>query len=189
MSQVPTLGGLLLAAGLGRRFGGNKLLHQVEGVSLIQRTFAAVPANLFTRGVLVSSYPEILKQGIQAGYHSIENPFPEQGQSLSVVLGLSALEDLDGVLFAVCDQPWLTRDSVEGLIQAFIKSPDAIVALSHQGRRGNPVIFPRALFPALLSLEGDQGGRAVIQKNLHRLLLVEVAEEELQDVDLVGDLG
>ena len=60
MRAAATVGAVLMASGAGSRFGSNKLLHPVEGRPLIQRAFAALPAALFDRAVVVSRYPEIL---------------------------------------------------------------------------------------------------------------------------------
>ena len=183
------LGAVLMASGAGRRFGGNKLLHPVDGVPMVERAFAAVPAELFDRAYVVSCYPEILTLAGERGYLPVPNPDADQGQSASVRLGLSRLTDLDGVMFCVCDQPWLRRDSVERLLADFAAHPDCICALSWRGERGSPVIFPPDLFPELLALAGDRGGGAVIRARQDRLRLVEACSpDELQDMDTPFDL-
>lgn len=177
-------GAVLMAAGAGRRFGGNKLLHPVEGVPMIRRALAAAPAELFERACVVSCYPEILALAGERGYVPVPNPDADQGQSASVRLGLSALMDMDGVMFCVCDQPWLRRDSVERLLAEFAAHPEDICSLSWRGERGSPAVFPRDLFPELLALTGDRGGGGVIRANAARLRLVEAGgAEELRDVD------
>lgn len=181
------VGAVLMASGFSRRFGSNKLLEPVEGVPMILRAFDALPAALFERAVVVSACPEILAMAGERGYLPIPNPGAAEGQSASIRLGLSELPDMDGILFAVCDQPWLRRKSVERLLERF--SAGCICALSRQGKRGNPVIFPSSLFPELLALTGDQGGGRIIRANPHRLRLVEAEDVwELQDVDTPIDL-
>ena len=178
------LGAVLMASGAGRRFGGNKLLHPVDGVPMIERAMAAVPAELFSRACVVSRYPDILALAGERGYVPIPNPDAAQGQSASVRLGLAALADMDGVLFCVCDQPWLRRDSVERLLADFSAHPGCVCSLSWRGERGSPAVFPRDLFPELLALTGDRGGGGVIRAHSSRLRLVEAsAAEELRDVD------
>ena len=181
------VGAVLMASGFSRRFGANKLLEPVEGIPMILRAFDALPAALFERAVVVSACPEILAMAGERGYLPIPNPGAAEGQSASIRLGVSELPDMDGILFAVCDQPWLRRKSVERLLERF--SAGCICALSWQGKRGNPVIFPAGLFSRLLALTGDQGGGKVIQANPRRLQLVEAeALRELQDVDTPIDL-
>lgn len=183
------VGAVLMASGAGRRFGGNKLLTGVEGTPLIDRAMAALPPGLFARAVLVSRYGEILARGARAGYLALPNPGAEEGISASVRLGVGALSDMDGILFAVCDQPWLARASVEKLLAAFRAEPGRIAALGWQGRRGNPVVFPRRLFGELSALAGDIGGGAVVKRHPDLLTLVEAGSaRELADVDAPEDL-
>ena len=178
------VGAVLLASGAGRRFGGNKLLAQVDGVPLIRRAMAAVPPVLFARAAVCSPYPQILALAEAGGYLALRNGRAQEGISASVRLGLAAMEDLDGVLFAVCDQPFLTTESIKRLLNAFKESKNAICALSWQGRRGNPAVFPADLFPELAALTGDVGGGAVIRAHPERLVLVEGPHpRELLDVD------
>ena len=183
------LGAVLMASGSGARFGGNKLLCPVDGAPMILRAFAAVPAGLFARACAVSCYPDILALAEARGYLAVPNPDAAQGQSASIRLGLSRLTDLDGVLFSVCDQPWLRRESVEKLLADFFACPDSVCALAYEGRRGNPMVFPAALFPELLALTGEQGGGRVLQAHPQLLRLTEAASAaELRDVDTPADL-
>lgn len=184
------VGAVLMASGFGRRFGENKLLYPVESVPMIERAFAALPPSLFHRAAVVSSYPEILALAQARGYLTVPNPDAGQGQSASVRLGLAALGDVDGALFAVCDQPWLRRESVERMLADFSAHPGHICALGWRGQRGNPAVFPAALFPELLALTGDRGGGVVIRAHPQLLRLVEAeSERELRDVDLPADLN
>ena len=96
---------------------------------------------------------------------------------------MAHMQDMDAVLFQVSDQPLLRRDSVEQLVEVYRSHPDRLVALGHDGVRGNPCLFPASLFPELLALEGDHGGSAVIRRHEDRLLLVEASPRELTDVD------
>lgn len=178
------IGAVLMASGAGRRFGGNKLFYPVDGVPMIQRAFANLPAELFDRACVVSCYPEILTLAGERGYLPVPNPNAAQGQSASVRLGLGELLDMDGVMFCVCDQPWLKVDSVKRLLADFSAHPGCICSLSWKGERGSPVVFPRVLFPELLSLTGDRGGGGVIRAHRELLRLVEAGgAEELRDVD------
>ena len=182
------VGAVLMASGSGARFGSNKLLYLIEGAPMFEHAFAAVPPHLFAQSCVVSCYPEILEQAKRSGFQAIFNPHADEGQSASVRLGLSALLEMDGALFCVCDQPWLSKKSVEHLLAEFMAYPDCICALSWQGVRGSPVIFPRDLFPALQALTGDRGGSGIIRANRDRLRLVETSTPmELQDVDVKPD--
>lgn len=86
------------------------------------------------------------------------------------------------------DQPLLRRETVERLLDAWSREPGRIAALAHSGVRGNPVVFPAACFPELMTLEGDRGGSAVIKRHPGSLLLLEAEARELMDVDYLSDL-
>lgn len=106
------VGLILMASGFGRRFGGNKLLTRVEGRPLIDRAMDAYPPRLFARTAVVSQYHGILSLAARRGYFPCPNPGAREGISASIRAGLSAMDGTDGALFAVCDQPWLTAESV-----------------------------------------------------------------------------
>ena len=183
------VGAVLLASGAGRRFGSNKLLADWHGAPLICRALSAVPPALFSRAAVCSPYPRVLALAEVAGFLPLRNAHAREGVSASIRLGLGAMTDLDGVLFAVCDQPYLTTESIKRLLDSFLESREAVCALSWQGRRGNPAVFPSSLFPELLALSGDTGGGAVIRRHPDRLRLVEArSPRELVDVDTPTDL-
>lgn len=183
------VGGVLLASGAGTRFGGNKLLVPVDGVPLYRRAMAALAGVGLDRLAVCSACEEMLSAGAEYGFLPLCNPGAAEGVSASIRLGLEHMADMDGVLFSVCDQPRLTTESIIRLKNAFLESKAAICALSWQGVRGNPVIFPRDLFGELAALTGDVGGAAVIRAHPDRLALVEAANSrELADVDTPADL-
>ena len=179
-----------MASGAGSRFGGNKLFAGVDGRPLADRAMDAYPPPLFHRAVVVSCYPALLTLAAARGYGTLFNPGADEGISASIRLGMAGMTGCDGVMFAVCDQPWLTAGSVRRLIAAFETRPDRISALSWEGKKGNPCLFPPAFYRELSSLTGDRGGGAVIKAHPEALLLVEAASpRELRDVDTPGDLG
>lgn len=183
------VGGVLLASGQGKRFGSNKLLTAVEGRPLYRRAMDTLVGAGLDRLAVCSPYPGILEAGDQLGFLPLMNSSAAEGISASIRLGLSAMEDLDGVLFSVCDQPYLTTDSIIRLLDVFRELKTSLCALSWRGQRGNPAVFPRDLFGELAALAGDVGGGAVIRRHTDRLALVEAADpRELADVDTPADL-
>lgn len=191
MSQTsPRVGCVLLASGFGRRFGGgNKLLATAEGEPLYRRAMATLAPVPFARRVVVSRFEPVLRAGPAYGFAPVWNAAAAEGIAASVRLGAAALEGLDGALFAVCDQPFLTTESISHLLKSFEESPQKIHALSWGGQRGNPVLFPADLFSELRALTGDVGGGRVVKRHPERLVLVEAASpRELADVDRPEDL-
>ena len=178
------IGCVVMAAGGATRFGKNKLLSPLDGVTLAQRAIDAVPVEKLSDAVVVTRYDEIAALAQGHNLRVIRNDRPEDGASYTVRLGVEALEDCcDAILFLVSDQPLLTRQTVAELIDFYHKHPGHIVAAAHNGVRGNPCLFPRDYFAALKALTGDTGGSAVIRRHEDDLLLMEVSAPQLEDVD------
>ena len=177
------LGCLIMAAGNARRFQENKLAVEFQGKSLIQRAMEAVPKDLFHKVTVVTQYAEIEELAQSFGYDIIRNIHPDYGISHTIYLGTKAMEDCDGILYMVSDQPLLCRDSVERVARAWLEHPEKIIGAAHDGKRGNPCLFPRAYFPELMALREDHGGNQVIRAHPEALRTVEIPKIELSDVD------
>lgn len=179
------LGCVVLAAGNASRFGSNKLFSDLEEKSLIRRTLDNIPADAFDAVTVVTQYPEIMRLAEEYHFSAVCNSRPDLGLSRSVALGLAQVESCDGAAFVVSDQPLMRRQSLESLVSFWRAAPQFIAALGHGGVRGNPCIFPARFYPELAALKGDVGGAAVIRAHEREgcLHLLEVAEEELADVD------
>ena len=174
---------IVMAAGAGRRFGANKLLQDLAGKPLYVWALDAIPAEMFSRVIVVTGYTPVAERAEAMGFTVVCNDRPEDGISRTVRLGLTAAESCDGALFMTADQPLLTTCTMEKLAAAFAAEPDCIHAASHERVRGNPCLFPRVFFPELMELQGDRGGAAVIRQHPERLRLLEVPAEELLDCD------
>lgn len=190
MDHKITVNAVLMAGGGAQRFGSNKLLANWQGKPLICSTLERFPRKVFGRAVVVTRYPEVAALAEEFGYRTLLRPRECLDISGTIGVGLSAVEDGDGCLFAVCDQPLLSADSVLKLVKHFQKHPHRIVSLSFGEQRGNPAIFPAALYGELLALpEGGSGGR-VIEAHPELLDLVEAGSpKELLDVDTQADLN
>ena len=126
--------------------------------------------------------------GERFGFSVWANERFAQGIGTSAAAGMAALTTLDGgldgALFAVCDQPFLTSGTVGMLMEHFAESPGLITAPGYNGKRGNPVIFPRALFSEFYSLDGDTGGGAIIRNHPELLRLTQIGTpKEFMDID------
>ena len=183
------IGCVILAAGSSTRFGKNKLFAQIDGTAMIERAFAAVPADRLYAVAVVTQYEGVITLAQRCGFQTIINRHPERGQSYSVGLGTAALKDkCGGIVYMTADQPWLKRSSIAQMLDVFRSHPDCIVGMSSSGRRGNPCVFPKKYFDELCGLSGDSGGRAVIERHKDKLILFEAPAVELTDVDTPQDI-
>ena len=180
---------VLLAAGAGSRFGGGKLLAEFDGERLFERAMNVLPEGIFVRVAVVSGCEDILAESERRGFLAVRNSAPEEGVSLSIRLGLEAAQPCSAVLFLVCDQPLLRKESVLRILEAGAAHPERIIAPEGaDGRLGNPCLFPAAYFPELAALEGDRGGKRVIRAHPEALFTVPLPEEELFDTDTKEEL-
>lgn len=149
------VGCLLMAAGNAKRFGENKLLCAAgDGRSLIEHALDAIPRECFARVLVVTQYPEIAALAKERGFETLQNRHPERGQSETIRLGTRALSDCGAICFMVADQPLLRRETLTREVDFFSSHREHIVALGHNGVRGNPCLFPRPLLPRAARARG-----------------------------------
>ena len=180
------IGCVIMASGMARRFGSNKLLHDFQGEPVMNRILRTMSAAPLAAKVVVTRHPEIKELCDEQNIPVILHDMPLQSDT--VALGVKALQEMcpemTGCMFAASDQPCLSAESVTALCEAFQREPAQIWRMSWQGSVGNPVIFPAFTFNELLNLPPDKGGGAVIKKHPELVRTVEVQrEQELVDVD------
>jgi molybdenum cofactor cytidylyltransferase len=177
---------LVLAAGRSTRMGAHKLLLPLAGQPLLSYALRAALESRADPVVLVLGHDaEAVRAALPAGRHVIvRNPRYTSGMASSVQAGLHALPARSlGTVILLGDQPRMTVALVDRLLAEAAAHPEAIVAASYGGRRGNPVYFPRALFAELLALSGDEGGRSVIAQHPELVRLLDFPPSG-QDVDV-----
>ena len=184
---------LLTAAGASSRFGTDKLQIPIGGQPMGVHALDILSQVPFDLRVLVTSKDKeyLNEAAVKRGFDVVINPEPIQGMSSSVRLGTEHIlttGEYDGILYAVADQPNLSAASVKKLIDAFEREPACIWAPEAEGKRGNPVIFPASLFPELMQISGDRGGRQVIAAHRELLRTVQVQAWELKDIDRKEDM-
>lgn len=183
---------IVLAAGAGSRFGGGKLLAKLGGRPLIQAALENLrDAPVEEIIVVVGADSERLREVCEHyGARTIENAEWERGQSTSVIAGLRACrEETRAAVVLLGDQPFVGAGAVERLVAAFVEGAKIVVA-TYGGRRRNPVLFSREIWPLLeAELAGDEGARSVLRR--HPELVVEVPCDgagDPTDVDTREDL-
>ncbi|MEP7456178.1 molybdopterin-binding/glycosyltransferase family 2 protein [Phyllobacterium sp. SB3] len=179
---------ILLAAGRSIRMGAkNKLLADFDGVPLVRRTASLVCASKVSRvfGV-VGHMSERVRQALEGvDMELVENPHYADGLASSIKAGLAALpEDADGVVIMLADMPSVSAADIDRLIASFHKREGrAVVRATHGGKRGNPVLLPRTLFPEIRKLTGDTGARHLVESGLVDVVHVEIGTAADNDID------
>ena len=158
--------GVVLAGGSGERYGGPKQMAEWKRRPLIDYVLrAAREGGLSPIVVVLGARSEEVRAAVGGGVVLVENPDWRDGQSTSVVAGLTAVErSVEAVVFLLADMPRVSASTIRRLIEAHRDSLAPIVAPVGGGRRGNPVLFDRRVFPGLHTLTGDQGGRSLLDR-------------------------
>jgi molybdenum cofactor cytidylyltransferase len=194
-ARRPRIAALVLAAGHSRRMAGaNKLLMPWQARPLLRHAVEGVLASGAERVFVVTGHQG---EAVAAGLSElpvviVHNPDHAAGLASSLKAGLGVLpENVDGVLVCLGDMPRVAAQTLDRLIAAFAPAEARAICLpTYRGKRGNPVLLGRQLFPELATLEGDRGARRLIES--HNELVAEVAVEDagvLLDVDTPAALA
>jgi CTP:molybdopterin cytidylyltransferase MocA len=183
---------IVLAAGGGSRFGGGKLLARLGEQPIVEAVLdnlrdAPVDEVIVVVGADAERVREVCER---YGVRTVANEEWERGQSTSVLTGLRACDgEARAAVVLLGDQPLVGARAVERLVAAFAGGAKVAVA-TYGGRRRNPVLFSREVWPLLeAELTGDEGARSVLRR--HPELVVEVPCEGVgdpADVDRREDL-
>jgi len=194
------VGAVVLAAGGSERMGQPKQLLPVGGRPMVCLvTEAAVAAGLAQVVVVIGANADAVRTAL-AGLpvEIVLNDAWADGLSSSVRAGLRALHPgTQAALLVLGDQPALTADLLRLLVDRYLATGAPVVAPFYRGQRGNPVLFDRALFPELSAVEGDRGGRALVDRYRDRVERVDVEDAAvIMDIDspqdyegIIGDTG
>ncbi len=191
MMDAPRVAAIILAAGESRRFGSPKQLLDWQGQPLLRHVVVQTLAVETSEVVVVlgAHLPRIAPAVQGLPITLAVNREWARGMSGSVKLGLRALRaEVDAALFLLADQPGITPQLCQRLIQAHASTHAPIIAPRSGDRPGNPVLFARELFPQLMQVRGDQGGRAVMKTRQADIHWVETDAKLLRDIDRPDDL-
>ncbi|CAG0965478.1 molybdenum cofactor cytidylyltransferase [Burkholderiales bacterium] len=191
-SQAPAgIQGILLAAGKGRRFGADKLLHPLaDGTPMALQSArhmrAALPRMLVVLRPDSRALEELLRR---EGLPCVIATSAELGMGHSIAAGVAASADAAGWVMGLADMPFVLPETIAS-VAAALHDGAPLAAPQFQGQRGHPVGLGAGFRDALLALQGDAGARAILQNEAQRLRLVPVSDAGvLRDVDTPADLG
>jgi molybdenum cofactor cytidylyltransferase len=157
------IGGLVLAAGAGTRFGSAKQLADLDGRPLLEHSILAMTAAPVGRVVVVlgSGAEEVLDRVDMHGADGVVNERWDEGQSASLACGLAELSDCEAVVVTLGDQPRVSPDAIRRVIAARGDGAAAVRA-TYGGEPGHPVLLEHALFERMRDVTGDHGARNLL---------------------------
>lgn len=180
------VGCIIMASGESKRFGGNKLLAEFKGQTLIQKILDTTEQVPFTKRAVLTRCKEVAEickaQKVEVIFH--DRPYRNE----AVALGVEAMKEMDACLFCPCDQPFLSAESVGKMIETWKENPGKILRLSWKGREGSPILFDKTYFKELMELPEKCGGSYLTKQHPEQVCFVEAErDDELEDIDTPGD--
>jgi molybdenum cofactor cytidylyltransferase len=186
------IGIVVLAAGSSSRMGQSKQLLNIKGKFLLSIAMEAAVTSNAAKTIVVLGANEESHRKIISNFDvdAVFNPTWEKGMGNSLKVGINSLlirtPSLDGVVIMVCDQPMITSDHINKIIEAYTRSVKPIIASHYAGTAGVPVLFSKTYFEKLLDLKDDQGAKAIIQKNPKDVILVDFPDGAI-DLDTMQE--
>ena len=181
---------IILAAGSSSRMGAgrHKLLLPLNERPVLAYVVDAALASQVRPIIVVLGHQaeqvraQLARYSTDSAITYVENPDYLQGMSTSMRMGLAYLQtqidagvsDVNSALIMLGDQPLITARVLDMLIDTWHTTGQRIVAPLYDGKRGNPTLFAASLFPELLEVTGDEGGRSVVEQHQQELATVEL---------------
>ena len=178
---------VVLAAGKSSRMGGNKLLMEVDGKTVLDRLLESLTQAVADVVVVIGYNPDPITKIAKA--HDVlvvYNPDHEKGMTTSFQAGLRSIGAVDAAFLVLGDQLGLAPELLRRMIAAMEDVPSAlIVSPTHNGKRGHPVLFRSSLFGEILALTGTI--KEIVDRHVDAHVNVEGGEWSTVDFDTPDD--
>jgi molybdenum cofactor cytidylyltransferase len=181
------IGAVILAAGQSRRMGRNKMLLPYGASTVLETIVTEVTACSAVIDAVVVTGHEPDRIAALLTPHPVRcvfNPAYARAEMLvSLQVGLHALAaDVQAALIVPGDHPWLRRDIIQRVIDAY--QPETLVIPSYQMKRGHPILIDRVWWDELLALPETASLRDFIRAHEDHIRYVVVETDSvLQDMD------
>jgi molybdenum cofactor cytidylyltransferase len=183
---------IILAAGNSSRLGRPKQLLPYRGKTLLTHTATeSLNAALYPVVVVTGAFhPEVSESLRGQPVDIIFNPDWEKGMASGIVAGVSKMlilqPDMDTVIIAVCDQPYISSALLRQLVATHDTSKKGIVACIYADSAGTPVLFSRSYFEQLLLLSGSDGAKKLLKQHSADLATIPFPQGHI-DIDTEKD--
>jgi len=179
-------GCVIMASGIGSRFGGNKLMADFKGTPVIGHVINAADG-IFKRCLAVTRNFETAEYCRSMGIEVIEHDMPYRSDT--VRLGIESMKNFDGCIFCQGDQPLIGRTTLKTMALSAANDKASIFRAAFKGTAASPILFPKWAYTELSELRGGKGGGYVVKNHPECVKHTEAAAQfELNDIDTPDDL-
>ncbi len=179
------VGCVIMASGISKRFGENKLLYEINGQTLIQRTLD-ITEGLFEKRIVVTRTKSVQELCAMQGIEVVLHDSPYRNEALR--FGVEAMCDMDFCVFCPCDQPFLKKETLARFAQSHDFEADDIVRLACETHPGTPMMFGKQYYEELKKLPPKLGGSHLANHYAEKVQYLYVDKLELEDIDTPDDL-
>ena len=184
---------IVTAAGSGERFGGKKLLADVAGEPMLDRTIRCLLEGGVSEIIVVvgtdgrADLERDVNAMNDARVRPVENREPERGMFSSIQEGVRTASG-DLLLVLPGDMPFVAAGTVRAVIDEWTKTR-GIVSPRYKGKRGHPVALPLGLRDEILATPASSNLHEVIKRHLDQRVDLDVDDAGIvKDVDTRADL-
>ena len=189
-SHTNNTGVIILAAGASSRLGSPKQLLVYSGTTLLQHSIEVAQASDAASVIVVlGANADLINDKLKnTSAKVVVNANWKEGMASTIHCGLQTLVKLnpqiEAAILMVADQPFVTIELLNNLIDSNIKNGNRIVASKYGGTFGTPVLFSKSFFPELLELTGDTGAKSLVRKYLNETAFVPFPKGDIDIVTL-----
>lgn len=173
-------GVFVLASGMSKRMGQDKLMIEVDGLPLIEHTLKKLSHSTSDLYIVANDH-RFDELGFKYGFDVLINPNFEKGQSESIKSSL--IMDYHYYTYFLGDMPYLDAETVDKILNTF----DDLVACEYEFMTA-PATLAYKFREDLLALDGDQGAKSVLKKYKDKVTLISLKKHEVKDIDTPDDL-
>ena len=183
---------VILAAGGSARMGSPKQLLKYKEQSLLNNiAHIAVELKNVIPLVVVGAKSELMIQDLSGIEIDIfVNKDWADGMSTSIKTGLAKIIDInpliEACIFVVCDQPFVSLQLLQSLINKYEQAQKGIIACEYDGIIGTPVLLTKEYFTQLNLLTQEEGAKKIVKQNPNNLAIIKFINGEI-DIDTKED--
>lgn len=161
---------IILAAGESARMGKPKQLLEFKGETLLRRIAkTATQSQVYSIVAVLGANVQMLQKELDGfDLEIVHNKDWKTGMSSSIKAGLEKLleknRDLQAVVITVCDQPFVSAEIIDDLIEKYRQTNALSVASRYAETLGVPALFDKRLFTEIKNLTERGGAQSLIKK-------------------------
>lgn len=181
---------VVLAAGTASRFGATKQVAEYQGMSLVRRATRLATEICGERTALIVGHDwrAVYEACMPLDGFLIINEAYADGLGTSIARAIKSLDHVaDAAIIILADQPLITAEHLQALLDCYTGDPDQIVATEFSGMLGPPCLYSRGCFADLAELDKDSGGRHLLRDRRFQVTSVPF-EPARVDIDRPSDL-